>query len=419
MAVHPFRLALVRFAFVRLGFVLLWFVLLIAACTGHLSQAIAGTEAANEPAADIEVFVREGCPHCGRAKTFLEQLKQERPSLQILVHDVGRSPEAASRLKALADARQVRTLGVPAFLVGGELLIGYDEAHTTGALIRSLLDRAPPPPGDGLPPGACRSEVEEPCTSRSDQEGDPDSVTVSFFGRLSARDLGLPLFTLALGLLDGFNPCAMWVLLFLLSLLVNLRDRKRMAVIAGTFVLVSGLLYFAFMAAWLNLFRFVGYSRVTEIVLGGVALLIGAFNLKDASLIGRGWSVGIPKSAKPRLYAKTRQILQADNLAGAMVGVVVLAFLVNVIELLCTAGLPAAYTKILTLRHLDWWQYYGYLVLYNLAYIADDSLMVAIAVITLSRRKLQVREGRWLKLVSGVVMVGLGLILLAKPDWLQ
>jgi glutaredoxin len=394
-------------------------VLLIAFSTGDSSSASADNTLAESSIADIEVFVREGCPHCSRAKTFLEQLKEERPSLQILVHDVGRSAVAAERLNELAAARHVRTLGVPAFLVGGELLIGYDEAGTTGMLIRSLLVRTSHDHDDELPPDACRAEIEEPCASPSDQAGDPDTVTVSFFGRLSARDLGLPLFTLALGLLDGFNPCAMWVLLFLLSLLVNLRDRKKMAVIAGTFVLVSGLVYFAFMAAWLNLFRFVGYSRITELLLGGVALLIGALNLKDAVLAGREWSVGIPESAKPGLYAKTRRILQADNLAGAMVGVVVLAFLVNVIELLCTAGLPAAYTRILTLRHLDWWQYYGYLALYNLAYIADDSLMVAIAVVTLGRHKLQAREGRWLKLLSGFVMVGLGLILLLKPDWLQ
>lgn len=394
-------------------------ILLIVWCAGDSTPASADNRLTAPSAADLEVFVREGCPHCTRAKAFLEQLKLERPSLQILVHDVERSPAAADRFHELAAARHVRNLGVPSFLVRGELLIGYDEAGTTGSLIRSLLDRTSRPPNDNLPPDACRSEIEEPCRSPSDQASDRDTVTVSFVGRLSAQDLGLPLFTLSLGLLDGVNPCAMWVLLFLLSLLVNLRDRKTMAAIAATFVLISGLVYFAFMAAWLNLFRFVGYSRITEIVLGGVALLIGALNLNDASSSKGGWSIGIPESAKPGFYARTRRILQADNLAGALVGVAVLAVLVNVIELLCTAGLPAAYTRILTSRDLIWWQYYGYLALYNLAYIADDSLMVAIAVVTLSRHKLQVREGRWLKLLSGAVMAGLGLTLLFKPDWLQ
>jgi len=211
----------------------------------------------------------------------------------------------------------------------------------------------------------------------------------------------------------------MWVLLFLLSLLVNLQDRRKMALIAGTFVLVSGLVYFAFMAAWLNIFLLIGLSRPIQIGLGGVALLVGMVNVKDFFALHRGISLSIPESAKPGLYARIRGILQADNLTGVLAGIVVLAGLVNIIELLCTAGFPALYTQILTLQQMPAWEYYGYLGLYNLAYIFDDSLMVMIAVITLSRRKLQERAGRWLKLSSGLVMVGLGAVLLLQPKWLM
>ena len=131
-----------------------------------------------------------------------------------------------------------------------------------------------------------------------------------------------------------------------------------------------------------------------------------------------GISLSIPESAKPGLYARIRRILQADNLAGALAGIVILAGLVNLVELLCTAGFPALYTQILTLQQMPTWEYYGYLGLYNLAYIFDDSLMVAIAVVTLSRKKLQERAGRWLKLTSGLVMVGLAAVLLLRPNWL-
>lgn len=128
--------------------------------------------------------------------------------------------------------------------------------------------------------------------------------------------------------------------------------------------------------------------------------------------------MSIPESAKPGFYARVRGILQAENLTGAMVGIVVLACLVNMIELLCTAGFPALYTQILAMQQLPTWKYYGYLGLYNLAYILDDSVMVSIAVVTLSRRKLQERAGRWLKLTSGAVMFGLGLVFIVKPEWL-
>jgi hypothetical protein len=237
-------------------------------------------------------------------------------------------------------------------------------------------------------------------------------------GLLHVQDLGLPLFTIAIGLLDGFNPCAMWVLLFLLSLLVNLHDRAKMVLIAGTFVLVSGLVYFAFMAAWLNIFLIIGFSRTVQVMLGGIALTVGALNTKDFFAFGRGPSLNIPETAKPGLYARARGILQAENLTGALLGIIILAVMVNMVELLCTAGFPALYTQILTLKELPWWEYYGYLGLYNLAYVFDDALMVTIAVVTLGHRKLQEREGRWLKLISGLVMLGLGALLLVKPDWL-
>jgi hypothetical protein len=210
----------------------------------------------------------------------------------------------------------------------------------------------------------------------------------------------------------------MWVLLFLLSLLVNLHDRRKMALIAGTFVAVSGLFYFAFMAAWLNVFLLLGFSRAVQITLGSVALLVGAVNIKDFFAFHSGLSLSIPESAKPGLYVRIRRILQAEYLAGALAGVVVLAGLVNTIELLCTAGFPAVYTQILTMHQLPTWQYYAYLGLYNLAYILDDTVMVTIAVITLSRRKLQEQTGRWLKLTSGLVMASLGAVLLLHPKWL-
>ena len=166
-------------------------------------------------------------------------------------------------------------------------------------------------------------------------------------GPVSARDVGLPLFTVALGLVDGFNPCAMWVLLFLLSLLVNLRSRAKMFAIAGTFVLASGLCYFAFMAAWLTFFDLVGQARLVQVVLGAVACFVAAVHVKDFFAFHQGVTLSIPEGRKAGLYARVTALLRANRLGGAMAGVVVLAFLVNTVELLCTAGLPAVYTSVL------------------------------------------------------------------------
>jgi glutaredoxin len=347
--------------------------------------------AASTPAA-LQVFVRDGCPYCADAKAFLDGVQRQRPGLHIVYRPVDTDPAAREELNALSHAHGAWPPGVPAFHAAGQLIVGFESPETTGQEVLRLIDAG--------------------------TVAQKQTVDSALFGTLSAQRLGLPLFTLALGLLDGFNPCAMWVLLFLLSMLVRQNDRRRMALIAGTFVLVSGAVYYAFMAAWLNVFLAVGLSQPVRLLLAGVALLIGAFNVKDFFALGRGFSFSIPESAKPGLVARMRRVIQAQALAASLLGVAALAVVVNLVELLCTAGLPALYTAVLAQQQLGTAAHLAYLGLYIAGYIADDALMVTLAVLALSNGKLGERAGRGLKLVSGVVMLALGAVLLFKPEWL-
>jgi glutaredoxin len=365
--------------------------------------------------ADIEVFVRSGCPHCAKAELFLQALKREQPTLRIVIHDV-QVPAALEQLQRLAKNQGTGSVRVPAFQVGGQLIVGFSDEITTGQLIRSALVQEQTPKNQDAS-GSCEAEQSLSCEAGaavSTQAAQP--FFLDFFGRrLSLDEVGLPLFTLAMGLLDGFNPCSLWVLILMISLLAPMNNRLRMFAIAGTFVAVEGLAYFIFMAAWLNLFLLIGLSRISEIVIAVIALLAGMINLKDFWFYGRGVSLSIPDAAKPDIYARMRRILQAKNLTGALIGAVVLAILVQIVEFMCTSGFPALYTRILTLKQLDSMSYYSYLLLYNLAYMFDDAIILAIGIITLSQRRLQEKEGRWLKLISGVVMVGLAIYLMVAP----
>ena len=374
--------------------------LLLFACL-LFAQASPGADAGTAAAAldfpapgQLHVYVREGCPHCADAKRFLAGLAESRPELQVVLREVDRDPAARDALVAISKAVGAWPPGVPTFVYGARVLVGFDDAEHVGAELVRLLDEAAP-------------------------HAPPDAVESSLFGTLKASEIGLPLFTLALGLLDGFNPCAMWVLLFLLSLLVRLKDRRRMAMVAGTFVLASGAVYYAFMAAWLNVFLFVGMSEALRIGLAVLAMLIGFINVKDFFAFRRGVSLSIPESAKPGIYARARSILKAESLPASLAAVAVLAVVVNFVELLCTAGLPAIYTAVLTQHALSPLAHYGYLGLYILAYIADDALMVGTAVLALGSGKLDERSGRRLKLLSGAVMLVLGLLMLLRPQWLM
>ncbi len=373
---------------------LLLFVCLLFAHASPGADAATAAPALDFPApGQLHVYVREGCPHCAEAKRFLAGLAESRPELQVVLREVDHDPAARDALVAISAAVGAWPPGVPTFVFGGRVLVGFDDAEHVGAELLRLLDEAAP----RAPPGTVESGL---------------------FGTLEASEIGLPLFTLALGLLDGFNPCAMWVLLFLLSLLVRLQDRRRMAMVAGTFVLASGAVYYAFMAAWLNVFLFVGMSEALRIGLAVLAMLIGFINVKDFFAFRRGVSLSIPESAKPGIYARARSILKAESLPASLAAVAVLAVVVNFVELLCTAGLPAIYTAVLTQHALSPLAHYGYLGLYILAYIADDALMVGTAVLALGSGKLDERGGRRLKLLSGAVMLALGLVMLLRPQWL-
>ena len=155
-----------------------------------------------------------------------------------------------------------------------------------------------------------------------------------------------------------------------------------------------------------------------QVVLGLTAVAIGVVHVKDFIAAGRGPSLSIPAAAKPGIYARMRRIVTAENLPAALAAAFTLAVLVNVVELLCTAGLPALYTNILAQRVPGTAARYGYLGLYIAAYMFDDAVMVGVTVATLSRLELQAAGGRWLKLVSGGVILGLGLVMLLRPDWL-
>jgi len=443
---------------------------------GFVDEAAARAELAER--LTICIFAREGCPHCRDAKRFLAGLLERRPALRLETFDVVRDADAMRRMNELAQAHGKRVTGLPVIQAGGQLFLGYQTDAISGRRIEALFEAAPPPAKTGeirrpveswgwaramtsnrnatvdtlawtsvlwpsfawtavqataapsgdaspLPPDEAVLPPPAPDDLRISPEPEPsgaapsEEIELPYFGSVRLSDWGLPLFTVIIGLVDGFNPCAMWVLVFLLSVLVNVRDRVRIFAIAGTFVLISGLAYFAFMAAWLNLFLLLGVLRPMQIALGMLALVIGVINVKDFFAFKRGVSLSIPESAKPDIYDRVRRIVSARSLTVAVSASVVLAVIVNTVELLCTAGLPALYGEILTLQKLPWWQNYAYLGLYITAYMFDDALLLAGFLITLSHRKLQEREGRWLKLISGLVILLLGAVMIAKPEWLH
>lgn len=374
-----------------------------AACPVDETPLPAANAAANTASASSAVlmfFWGVGCPHCEEAKPFVDALEKEEPRLRVERLEVRQDPEGRRRFLETMRRLAAAGAGVPTFVVGDAYVVGYVKGETDQE-VRTVVRRA-----------LSHEDAD------AGQAATPRVIRVPLIGTVDPASVPLPALTLTMGLVDGVNPCAMWVLLFLLSFLVNLKSRPKMLLIAGTFVTISGLAYFAFMAAWLNVFLLIGLSRIVQVALGLVALFVGGVHVKDYFAFKKGISFSIPEAAKPTIYARMRAVVHAEHMLLALASAAVLAVMVNVIELLCTAGLPALYTQVLAAQGFPAWKRYAYLALYNTAYMFDDSIMVTVAVVTLSRRKLQEKGGRQLKLVSGATMLALGLLLILKPQWL-
>ena len=360
------------------------------------------------PSVILHYFYSPTCPHCQQAAPFIAAMDEELDWLEVRRYSIKDNRENARLYFDTAQALGVEALSVPGFIFCREVRIGYDTAETTGAALRRALESCRETRLSGGP--AATPDTTSTTTG--------SAVRLPLVGAVDPASLSLPILTLVLAGVDAFNPCAFFVLLFLLSLMVHAKSRGRMLVVGGTFVLFSGLVYFVFMAAWLNVFLLAGELRLVTLLAGLVALTIGAINVKDFFWFKQGVSLSIPDSAKPGLFKRMREVVAAGNTGPMLASTVLLAIVANTYELLCTAGFPMVYTRALTLADLATWQYYAYLAAYNVIYVVPLLAIVIVFAWTLGARKLTESEGRVLKLVSGFMMLAFGALLLAAPQLL-
>lgn len=384
------------------GIFLLFLLLLV------LGGAVFASDAARGSMEEVKLyfFWGEGCPHCAKAKPFLDELSRKYPELKVCSYEVYEHRENVDLLMSMAREMGKEATSVPTVIIGDRMVAGFNEdkaaaIETEVKALCELLRRDAAQPKAAIP-------------SRDDE-----TVTVPLFGRIDPAATSLPVFTAVIAILDSFNPCAFFVLLFLLSLLVHAHSRVRMAAIGGTFVFFSGFIYFIFMAAWLNIFLLAGTLNAVTIAAGVIAVIVAAINIKDFFYFERGVSLVIPEGKKPKLFERMRNLVRADSLPSMLMGTVVLAVAANSYELLCTAGFPMVFTRVLTLSDLSRSTYYLYLLFYNIVYVVPLAVIVGIFTATLGSRKLSEWQGRVLKLLSGVMMLMLGSVILYRPALLN
>jgi len=380
-----------------------------------------GTSAAqpNDQKVDVYLFYQTGCPHCGREVDFLSRWQREEPRLRVNRFEISQDVQSREIFKTLVRHFRIERPGVPLTVVGNRFFDGYDDDATIGADIKAAalacLENACDDLVKSLLTGKAKPEPEEKAAPTAEA---PKVLKLPFFGEVNVAKVSLPLLTIMLGAVDGFNPCAMWTLLFLISLLVGLRDRFRMWVLGSAFILASAAVYYLFMAAWLNLLLFLGMLVLIRILVGLLALCGGTYYLHEYFVNPEAICKVSEPETRQRVFERLRSLAGERNFLLALGGIVLLAFAVNLVELVCSAGIPAVYTQVLALSKLPAWQYHAYLGLYILVFMLDDLFVFFVAMQTLQVTGLTGTYVRHAHLLGGAILILIGLLLLFKPEWL-
>jgi len=301
---------------------------------------------------------------------------------------------------------------VPVTVIGDELVVGFSGEDTTGAKIKQLLDIY-----------IVKSKLD------NNGGGEPiatspigEKIKYPLLGEINLKNLSLPFLTVILGTLDGFNPCSMWALVVLITLLINTGSKKKLWLVGNTFIIASSLSYFLFLTAWFNTFLFVGYLPAVKILIGILAVGVGIYFLNDfykkrklAALTCEVTS----ETTKNKLIARLERAVQKESVLAIIIAVVFVAFSVNLIELLCSAGIPAVYTQVLSQNNLSKIGYYLYLLVYDFFYMLDDIVVLVIAGFTWQLLISTNKYTKYSHLIGGILLLILGIIMLVNPQLLM
>jgi len=372
---------------------------------------------------NIYYFYGDGCPHCADESEFLSKLKNEHDYLQVNYFETWYNRENAKLINKIIEELSLRgqVSGVPVLFVGKNVVNGFVSEETTGVGIRQLVEyhyaaKTPDIIGSIINNSQNISDSDE--IQQGVINNQLEKIKLPLLGEINLQGASLLGLSLAIGFVDGFNPCAMWVLLFLISMLIGMRNKKRMWVIGLTFIITSGAVYFLFMTAWLNLFLFIGFIFWIRIIIGVVAIASGIYHLREYYKNRNGTCKVIEEEKRVKIFDRIKYIINEKSFALAIVGIVGLAAMVNMIELVCSAGLPAIYTSVLSGANLSTWQYYGYMLVYIIMYIIDDLAVFVIAMLTLQVTGIANKYVRVANLLGGIIILLLGILLIFKPGWI-
>lgn len=371
---------------------------------------------------NVYMFYGKTCPHCEEALEYLNDVK-DKYDLKIYKYEVWENDENKALMNEIALLLDVNVRGVPFVIIDNTAIFGYasqmtDETyryHIKEAAKDNFVDKV------GIKLGIV-NESGVLITNGENQAQDASyNVKLPIIGKVDLKNISLPVLSILIGIVDGFNQCAMWVLLFLISTLISMKDKKRLWSLGLTFLITSSLVYMAFMVSWLSFAKMISGVLVVRMIIAIVAIIGGAINLNSfANQLGKedGCNVVSAKKRK-KVFSKIKKFTHEKSFIIALLGVILLAISVNLIELACSAGLPVIFTGLLAMNDLSTLEYWFYIVIYIFFFMLDDLIIFAIAVKTMQLTGISTKYTKYSHLIGGILMFIIGILLIVKPEWLM
>lgn len=370
----------------------------------------------------IYLFHGDGCPHCAEEHEFLKKYEKDK-HIKIVKYEVWYNEENQELMNKMAEAYGVDRSAVPFTIIGDSYFLGYSDSigksigrainYYQGNDYRDVFKLIQKDKFDG--------KIDTSFSDREKELSEQFSIDLPFIGTIYLKNVSLITAAVVIGLVDGFNPCAMWVLLFLISVLIGMKDRKRMLILGITFLVTSALVYMVIMFSWLNIVVKVSTSIIMRNIIAGFAIIGGIWNLRSylKDRKSDGGCVVVDDKRRKKIFSRIKKFTHEKSFALALLGVMALAISVNVVELACSAGLPLVFTQLLAINEVSGLVGFLYTLIYILFFLIDDLIVFIIAVYTMSVTGISTKFNKYSHLIGGILMLLIGIILLLKPELLM
>ena len=371
----------------------------------------------------IQLYYGYSCPHCRREKVFLAELKEKYDSLAIEEYEVYKNRDNESKMLDEKERLGVKQNGVPFLVIGDDYVLGYMEEYNE-KIENLIVEYLGIEKIDDINTKDNNDSKEDNSNddNKKDNVNNENKEVLPFLGKIDVKNTSLVLMSIVIGLVDGFNPCAMWVLLFLISSLLGMENKKRKWILGITFLVASAFVYMLIMMSWLKIAESFSASVIIRTIIAIIAIVGALFNLygfyKSVKVKDVGCNVTSVKKRKS-IFEKIKKFTKEQNFILALIGVITLAVSVNIVELACSAGLPMLFSSILAINNIHGFTAFVYTLLYILFFLLDDIIVFVITMLTLKVSGISNKYSKYSKLIGGILMLIIGVLLIVKPEWIM